>query len=113
MAAVEPSAFVDTDRLSSFLDIDGPDLQNILDSAAEGVVSLLQRAQVKAKEFEDLRNAKQLMEVNLGEISHDMAVLICRTTCSYEQCQSFEDGGTTPDIYFRNTRSTDHVEFPR
>ena len=69
MAAVETSSLVDKDRLSSFLDIDGPDLQSILDSAAEGVVFLLQQVQVKAKEFEDVNNAKQLLEVNLGEFS--------------------------------------------
>ena len=69
MAEVETSPLVDTDRLSSFLDIDGPDLQSILDSAAEEVVFLLQQVQVKAKEFEDLNNAKQLLEVNLGEFS--------------------------------------------
>jgi len=69
MAAVESSVFVDTDRLSSFLDIDAPDLQSILDSAAEGVVFLLQQVQVKAKEFDDLNNAKQLLEVNLGAFS--------------------------------------------
>lgn len=67
MAAVESSVPVDTDRLSSFLDIDSPDLQSILESAAEGVVFLLQQVQVKAKEFDDLNNAKQLLEVNLGE----------------------------------------------
>jgi len=69
MAAVETSPLVDTDRLSSFLDIDGPDLQSILDSAAEEVVFLLRQVQVKAKEFEDVNNAKQLLEVNLGEFS--------------------------------------------
>ena len=66
MAAVEASALVDTDRLSSFLDIDGLDLQNILHSAAEGVVFLLQQVQVKAKEYEDLEGAKQELEISLG-----------------------------------------------
>jgi len=87
MAAVETSPLVDTDRLSSFLDIDGPDLQRILDSAAEGVVFLLQQVQVKAKQFEDVNNAKQLLEVNLGEFSPCIGrVLIDRATNSYRKC---------------------------
>jgi len=101
MAAVETSPLVDTDRLSSFLDIDGPDLQGILDSAADGVVFLLQQVQVKAKEFEDVNNAKQLLEVNLGKFFPCMrGVLIGRATNSYGKCQSFEYEGTTSEIYF-------------
>jgi len=96
MAAVETSPLVDTDRLSSFLDIDGPDLQSILDSATEGVVFLLQQVQVKAKEFEDVNNAKQLLEINLGEFSvAGDGVLIGRTTNSYSKCQSCQYEDTT------------------
>jgi len=57
---------IDTDRLSSFLDIDSPDLQNILDSAAEGVIVLLQQIQVKAKEYEEISHAKDELEVTFG-----------------------------------------------
>jgi hypothetical protein len=66
MAVVGSSHAIDTDRLSSFLDIDAPDLQSILDSAAEGVVFLLQQVQIKAKEYEEIGNAKALLEVNYG-----------------------------------------------
>lgn len=66
MAVVEASHPIDTDRLSSFLDIDGPDLQNILDSAAEGVVFLLQQVQVKARVFEEISDAKQKLEIDYG-----------------------------------------------
>jgi hypothetical protein len=66
MAVVEASHSIDTDRLSSFLDIDGPDLQSIIDSAADGVVFLLQQVQVKAMIFEEISNAKQKLEVDYG-----------------------------------------------
>jgi hypothetical protein len=66
MADVESSHSIDTQRLSSFLGIDPPDLQSILDSAAEGVVFLLQQVQVKATEYEEISNAKALLEVNYG-----------------------------------------------
>jgi hypothetical protein len=66
MAAVETSASLDTDRLASFLDIDPPDLQSVLSSAADGVVFLLQQVQVKAGEYDQLANAKELLEVNYG-----------------------------------------------
>jgi hypothetical protein len=66
MAAVETFNPIDTERLSSFLDIDTPDLQTILDSAADGVVFLLQQVQVKATEFEQINNSKAQLEVNYG-----------------------------------------------
>jgi hypothetical protein len=66
MAAVETFQSIDAGRLSSFLDIDPPDLQTILDSAVEGVVFLLQQVQVKATEFEQINNAKTLLEVKYG-----------------------------------------------
>jgi hypothetical protein len=64
MAEVESA--LDTQRLSSFLDMEAPDLQNIIDSAAEGVVFLLRLVQVKASEYEEISNAKALLEVNYG-----------------------------------------------
>lgn len=64
MAEVEPA--LDTQRLSSFLDMEAPDLQNIIDSAAEGLVFLLRLVQVKASEYEDISNAKALLEINYG-----------------------------------------------
>jgi hypothetical protein len=64
MAEVE--SVIDTQRLSSFLDVDAPDLQNILDSAAEGVALLLRQVQVKASEYEEISNAKALLEVKYG-----------------------------------------------
>ena len=66
MAEVESATSIDTERLSSFLDIDAPDLQTILDSATEGIAFLLQQVQVKATEFEQISNAKALLEVNYG-----------------------------------------------
>jgi len=69
MAAVATAQTIDTDRLSSFLDIDAPDLQTIIDSAAEGVIFLLQQVQVKATEYEELNSAKELLEVNYGLFS--------------------------------------------
>ena len=66
MAEVESTSSIDTARLSSFLDIDVPDLQNILDSATEGIAFLLQQVQVKAGEYEQINNAKELLEVNYG-----------------------------------------------
>ena len=57
---------IDTDRLSSFLDIDTPDLQSIVDSAAEGVIFLLQQIQLKAKEYEEITHAKDELEVTFG-----------------------------------------------
>jgi hypothetical protein len=66
MAEVESVSSIDTERLSSFLDIDAPDLQSILDSATDGIAFLLQQVQVKATEFEQISNAKALLEVNYG-----------------------------------------------
>jgi hypothetical protein len=66
MAAVETFNPIDAERLSSFLDIDALDLQTILDSAAEGVLFLLQQVQVKATEFEEINNSKTQLEVNYG-----------------------------------------------
>lgn len=66
MAEVEITSSIDTERLSSFLDIDVPDLQSILDSATEGIAFLLQQVQVKAAEYEQINNAKELLEVNYG-----------------------------------------------
>jgi len=66
MADVESSHGIDTQHLSSFLDIDPPDLQSILNSAAEGVVFLLQQVQAKVTEYEEISNAKALLEVNYG-----------------------------------------------
>jgi hypothetical protein len=66
MAEVESATSIDTERLSSFLDIDASDLQTILNSATEGIAFLLQQVQVKATEFEQISNAKALLEVNYG-----------------------------------------------
>jgi hypothetical protein len=63
MAAVES---LDTVQLSSFLDIDPPDLQNVLDSATEAVVYLLRQVAVKAAEYEQLASEKETLEVNYG-----------------------------------------------
>lgn len=64
MAEVESA--IDIQRLSSFLDIEAPNLQSIIDSAAEGVVFLLKQVQIKASEYEEIGNAKTLLEVNYG-----------------------------------------------
>lgn len=64
MAEVESA--LDSQRLSSFLDIDTPDLQVILDAAADGVLFLLKQVLVKASEYEEISNAKALLEVKYG-----------------------------------------------
>ena len=66
MAEVEITSSIDTERLSSFLDIDVLDLQGILDSATADIAFLLQQVQVKAGEFEQINNAKELLEVSYG-----------------------------------------------
>jgi hypothetical protein len=66
MAEVENASSIDTERLSSFLDIDVPDLQSILNSATENIAFLLHQIQVKATEFEQINNAKDVLEVNYG-----------------------------------------------
>jgi hypothetical protein len=66
MAAVETSSPIDTVRLSSFLSIETPDIQAIVNSAAEGVLSLLRQVQLKATEYEEISNAKAVLEVDLG-----------------------------------------------
>ena len=76
MAVAAEDSSIDTQRLSSFLDIDAPDLQNILDSAANGVVFLLRQVQVKALEYEAISNAKALLEVNYGIFTGGRSVLI-------------------------------------
>lgn len=86
MAAVEPAHAVDTQRLSSFLDIDGPDIQTILDSAAEGVVVLLQQVEVKAREYEEISNAKELLEVKYGIWCLGKVILMSRTRGPYDEC---------------------------
>jgi hypothetical protein len=63
MAAVES---LDAAQLSSFLDIDPPDLQIVLDSATEAVVFLLRQVAVKASEYEQLASEKETLEVNYG-----------------------------------------------
>lgn len=70
MAVVESFRDVDVQRLSSFLDIDAPDLQHILESAAEGVVFLLKQVQVKAVDYEEISNAKAVLEINYGIPGH-------------------------------------------
>ena len=67
MAAVEVLPSIDTDRLSSFLSIDTPDIQTIVNSAAEGILSLLRQVQIKATEYEEITNAKAVLEVTLGK----------------------------------------------
>jgi hypothetical protein len=68
MAAVEilQPTDIDASRLSSFLDIGIPDLQTIIESAAEGVQFLLRQVQVKANDYEQIRQAKELLEINYG-----------------------------------------------
>lgn len=73
---VEVESAIDIQHLSSFLDIDSPKLQKILDSAAEGVVLLLKQVQVKASEYEEISNAKTLLEVNYGTFGSWKRVLI-------------------------------------
>lgn len=75
MAAAAVESSIDTQRLSSFLDIDALDLQNILDSAAEGLVFLLRQVQVKASEYEEISNARALLEVNYGIFTGVRSVL--------------------------------------
>jgi hypothetical protein len=96
MTAVEMPHSIDMDRLSSFLDIDAPDLQSVLDSASDGVVFLLKQVQDKATEFEILSNEKELLEVNYGTLWDMEAGLICRTRGSYHECQGDEYAGPTP-----------------
>lgn len=96
MAEVESSSSIDTERLSSFLDIDGPDLQGILDSATEGIAFLLQQVQVKAGEFEQISNAKELLEVNYGTT----LLWKCLTGSprgAYYELQGDEYAGATPE----------------
>lgn len=66
MAAVEtlPPIDIDATRLSSFLDIDVPDLQSIIDSATEEIRFLLCQVQVKVTDYEQIRQAKDLLEIN-------------------------------------------------
>jgi len=88
MAEVEtqPST-LDTSRLSSFLDIDQLDLQQIIDSAAEGVVFLLQQVQVKATECEQIRNAKDMLEINYGmDLLFGGERVDCRARGAYDEC---------------------------
>lgn len=96
MAEVESSSSIDTERLSSFLDIDGPDLQSILDSATEGIAFLLQQVQVKVGEFEQISNAKELLEVNYGT----PLLWMCLTGSprgAYYELQGDEYAGATPE----------------
>jgi hypothetical protein len=66
MAEVATSHTLDTSVLSSFLDIDQPGLQSIVDSAAHGIIFLLQQVQAKATEFEELRNTNEVLRVSCG-----------------------------------------------
>jgi hypothetical protein len=66
VAVAMPQHGIDTGALSAFLDIDGPDLQDIVNSAAGGVVFLLQQVQQKAREFQEVADAKTQLEVDYG-----------------------------------------------
>jgi hypothetical protein len=66
MTAVESPILIDTNLLSSFLSIDTPDIQSIINSAAEGVLLLLRQVQVKANEYEEITNAKTILEISVG-----------------------------------------------
>jgi hypothetical protein len=85
MAEVQTNHVIDTNRLSTFLNIDPPDIQSIIDSAAEGVVFLLQQVLVKAAEFEQIQNEKTVLQVNYGLCSAK-AELMGRTRSSYDEC---------------------------
>ena len=62
MAEVETS-HINATSISSFLQID----QSIVDSAlTQGLFVLLQQVQIKAVEFEQLRNSNEVLKVNHG-----------------------------------------------
>ena len=100
MAAVEtlPSSDLDTDRLSSFLDIDVSDLRAIIDSAAEGIHFLLRQVQVKATDYEHIRQAKDMLEINY-RISQKRKVLSFRARGAYDQCQGYKYAGPASKVH--------------
>jgi hypothetical protein len=81
-------ATFDADRLSSFLDIDVPDLQTVLDTASGGVAFILKQVQLKAAEFEQLANEKELLQVDYG--GSPGGELTFRARSSYHECQGNE-----------------------
>ena len=98
MAEVEISSSLDTHRLSSFLDIDVPDLQSVVDSANEGFIFVLQQVLVKAQEYEEISNAKAILEIDYGMIDLKKTRLTGRTSGSYIKCQSDKYEGTASEI---------------
>jgi len=64
-AAVMPHG-IDTGALSAFLDIDVSNLQDVVNSAADSVVLLLQQVQAKAREYEEIIEAKTQLQVDYG-----------------------------------------------
>jgi hypothetical protein len=66
VAVAMPQHGIDTGALSAFLDIDRPHLQDMVNSAADGVLLLLQQVQQKAREFQDVAEAKTQLEVDYG-----------------------------------------------
>jgi hypothetical protein len=60
---------LDAARLSSFLEIEQTDVQTIIDAAADGLWTLLlQQVQAKAEQFNEINDAKALLEVNYGTL---------------------------------------------
>jgi len=65
-AAVAMPHSIDTGALSAFLDIDVSDLQDIVNSAADSLVVLLQQVQAKARQYEAINEAKTQLQVDYG-----------------------------------------------
>ena len=57
---------IDTGALSAFLDIDVSNLRDVVNSAADSVVLLLQQVQAKAREYEEIIEAKTQLQVDYG-----------------------------------------------
>ena len=66
VAVAMPVHGIDTGALAAFLDIDGPDLEDMVNSATDSVLFLLQQVQLKAREFRDVADAKTQLEVEYG-----------------------------------------------
>lgn len=66
VAVAMPQHGIDTGALSAFLGIDSPDLQDMVNSAADGILLLLHQVQQKAREFQEVTDAKTQLEVDYG-----------------------------------------------
>jgi hypothetical protein len=67
---------IDTAALSLFLDVAVPDLEGLVNSAADRVILLLQQVQLKARQYQEIDDTRAQLQVDYGILSICKAIRI-------------------------------------